>query len=177
MGRVRTESSREIYRNAWMSLREDRIVHPDGTPGLYSVVDKPTCACVIPVENGGFHLVDQFRYPVGRRSWEFVQGTWPHDGPPGEDLARAELAEETGLRARSVDLLGSIAIAPGLTSQTCDVYLATGLTHGEHAREATEQEMAHRWFARADFEAMLRDGTVVDGVTLAAYALYVLRAG
>lgn len=175
MARVRTESSREIYRNAWMSLREDRVVHPDGTPGLYSVVDKPAAACVIPVEDDGFHLVEQFRYPLGRRSWEFVQGTWPHGGPPGEELARAELAEETGLRAAALEHLGRIAIAPGLSSQECDVYLATGLTAGPHARESTEQEMRHRWFPRADLERMLRDGTVTDGVTLAAYALFALR--
>ncbi|ROO83533.1 NUDIX domain-containing protein [Actinocorallia herbida] len=172
---MRTTSSREIYRNAWMSLREDRIVHPDGSPGLYSVVDKPAAACVIAVEEGGFHLIEQFRYPLGRRSWEFVQGTWPHDGPPGEELARAELAEETGLRAASLELLGRIAIAPGMTSQECDVFVARGLTPGPIAREVTEQEMEHRLFSADELEDMLRKGVITDSVTLAAYTLFLLR--
>ncbi|GAB2807788.1 NUDIX hydrolase [Actinocorallia aurea] len=172
---MRTTSTREIYRNAWMSLREDGVVHPDGSPGVYSVVDKPTAACVIAVEGGGFHLVEQFRYPLGRRSWEFVQGTWPHDGPPGVELARAELAEETGLRAASMEHLGRIAIAPGLTSQECDVFVARDLTPGPPARELTEQEMDHRLFPSDDLEKMLREGVITDSVTLAAYTLYLLR--
>lgn len=167
-------SSREVYRNRWMSLREDRIEHPDGSPGLYSVVDKPTAACVIPYEDGGFHLIEQYRYPLRRRSWEFVQGTWSDGGPPGEKLARAELAEETGLRAASLVPLGRVSIAPGLTSQECDVFLATGLTRGPVAREHTEQGMEQRWFSRAEFEGLVRDGVVHDNTTLAAFTLFLL---
>ena len=173
---MRQISSREVYRNRWMSLREDRISHPDGSPGLYSVVDKPTAACVVPYEDGGFHLVEQYRYPLRRRSWEFVQGTWPGDGPPGEELARAELAEETGLRAASLARLGRVAVAPGLTSQECDVFLATGLTRGPVDREHTEQEMEQRWVSRAEFEKLVRDGVVFDNTTLAAFTLFLLRS-
>ncbi|GAA3195783.1 NUDIX hydrolase [Actinocorallia longicatena] len=167
-------SSREVYRNRWLTLREDVTRLPDGSPGLYTVVEKPTAACVIPFEDDGFHLVEQYRYPLGRRSWEFVQGTWPADGPPGEELARAELAEETGLRASGLTLLGRLAIAPGLTTQECDVFLATGLTAGAPDREETEQGMEQRWFSRAEFEAMIRDGILFDNTTLAAYTMFLL---
>ena len=90
-------STREVYRNPWLSLREDRIERPDGSGGIYSVVDKPDFALVIPAERDGFHLVEQYRYPVGGRFWEFPQVTGA--APDPESLARAELAEETGLRA------------------------------------------------------------------------------
>ncbi|MEO5875575.1 MAG: NUDIX hydrolase [Streptosporangiaceae bacterium] len=169
-------SSQVVYENQWMSLREDRIRLPDGSPGLYSVVDKPVAACVIPVEDDGFHLVEQFRYPIGRRSWEFPQGTWPAGGEPGEDLARAELAEETGLRAGSLAKIGRIALAPGLTSQECDVFVAAGLTRGPLAREHTEQGMEQRWTPRGRFEEMIRDGLIIDNTTLAAYTLFLIRA-
>ncbi len=43
-------SSHEVYRNRWMSLREDEIERPDGSRGIYSVVDKPDFALVIPAE-------------------------------------------------------------------------------------------------------------------------------
>lgn len=168
-------SSRVVYECAWLTVREDGIVHPDGSPGIYAVVDKPTAACVIPYENDGFHLIEQFRYPTGRRSWEFPQGTWPSDGPPGEELARAELAEETGLRARELTLVGRVAIAPGLTSQECDVFIATGLTPGDTAREHTEQGMEQRWFSRSEFEALIREGVITDNTTLAAYTLFAIN--
>ncbi|HEY7488201.1 MAG TPA: NUDIX hydrolase [Streptosporangiaceae bacterium] len=165
-------SSRLVYENRWLSLREDEILLPDGTPGIYSVVDKPTAVLVVPMERGGCHLVEQYRYPIARRSWEFPQGTWP-DGrtAPTEELARAELSEETGLRAGRLERAGRIAIAPGLTSQECDVFLATELTPGPPAREHTEQGMAQRWFSRAELGAMVGSGKIFDAITLAAFAL------
>jgi 8-oxo-dGTP pyrophosphatase MutT (NUDIX family) len=161
-----------VYKNRWMSLREDRIRLPDGSPGIYTVVDKPTAALIIPMEDDGFHLIEQFRYPLGRRSWEFPSGTWPDEREaPAEDLARAELAEETGLRAATLRRLGRLALAPGITSQECDVFLATGLTPGPPAREDTEQGMAQRWIGRAELERMIRSGEITDSPTIAAYAL------
>ena len=63
--------------------------------GVYGVVDKPDFALVIPQDLDGFWVVEQFRYPVGRRAWEFPQGSWGA-GASGStiDLARSELAEE-----------------------------------------------------------------------------------
>ncbi|GAA2091474.1 NUDIX domain-containing protein [Actinomadura alba] len=161
-----------LYKNRWISLREDEIRLPDGSSGIYTVVDKPTAALIIPMENDGFHLIEQFRYPVGRRSWEFPQGTWSDDrAAPAEDLAHAELAEETGLRAGTLRRLGRLALAPGLTSQECEAFLATDLTAGPVAREHTEQGMTQRWFGRGDVEQMIRDGEITDSPTIAAYTL------
>ena len=169
-------ASREVYRNRWMSVREDDIRHPDGSPGIYGVVDKPTAALVIPLESDGFHLVEQYRYALSRRSWEFPQGTWADDRETTtEELARAELAQETGLRAERLEHLGSFAIAPGFTSQRCDIFLATGLTAGEPDRDPEEQGMRQQWFPREEVERMLRTGEIVDGVSTAAYARLLLR--
>jgi 8-oxo-dGDP phosphatase len=165
-------STREVYRNPWLSLREDEIRRPDGSTGIYSVVDKPDFALVIPYEDDGFHLVEQYRYPVRGRFWEFPQGT---GAVTGEALARAELAEETGLRAASVDRLGHLHCAYGMSSQGFDVWLATGLTPGPTAREVTEQDMRQQWVPRAGFEALVRAGRVTDDSTLAAYALFLMR--
>ena len=38
---VRRVSTREVYRNPWLTLREDEIRRPDGSPGIYGVVEKP----------------------------------------------------------------------------------------------------------------------------------------
>ena len=55
---MRTTSSREVYRNAWIRVREDEIEHPDGSTGLYGVVERPDFALVIPAEDDGFWLVE-----------------------------------------------------------------------------------------------------------------------
>ena len=70
-------ASREVYRNDWMTVREDQVRRPDGSDGIYGVVDKPTYALVIARDGDRFQLVEQFRYPLGLRRWEFPQGTAP----------------------------------------------------------------------------------------------------
>ncbi len=176
MTTIRRLASRTVYANRWLTLREDDIQRPDGSTGIYSVIDKPDFALVIPAERGGFHLVEQYRYPVGGRYWEFPQGAFP----PGADggllaLARAELAEETGLRAGRFDRLGYLHCAYGMSSQGFAVYLATELAAGPTAREHEEQDMRSRWFARDEFDDMILAGSITDDSTLAAYALLLLR--
>lgn len=169
-------ASREIYRNPWMVLREDEIRRPDGSSGIYAVVDKPTYALVMPYDGRRFRLVEQFRYPVGARRWEFPQGTAPGlaELEPVE-LAERELREETGLRAASLEALGQMDIAPGMASQRGWVFLATGLSEGEAAREHEEQDMRSEWFVRAEVERMIRAGVIVDSQSIAAYGLFLLR--
>jgi 8-oxo-dGDP phosphatase len=175
-GVVRQVSTRTVYRNRWLSVREDEVRRPDGSAGLYSVIDKPDFALVIPAEPDGFHLVEQYRYPVGGRYWEFPQGTSSLEVVlPPEELARAELAEETGLRASRLELLGHLHCAYGMSSQGFDVFLATGLSPGPVAREASEQDMRQRRVTRAEFDELVRTGGITDDSTLAAYALLLVR--
>ncbi|WP_099037951.1 NUDIX domain-containing protein [Mycobacterium neglectum] len=168
-------ASREVYRNSWFSLREDDIRRPDGSNGIYAVLDKPKYALVIARDGDRLHLVEQFRYPLGLRRWEFPQGTAPDlkDLEPNE-LAARELREETGLRAQTLTLLGQLDVAPGMTSQRGWVFVATGLTEGEHAREHEEQDMHSAWFHRAEVEQMMLDGEITDAQSIAAYALFLL---
>ena len=174
---IKQLATREVYRSKWMRVREDEVEFPSGARGTYSVVEKRDFVLVIPYENGGFWLVEQYRYPVGSREWEFPQGGWPagSDGTQ-EELAAAELREETGHVADSLVHLGRLHTAYGYSSQGYDVYLATGLTPGEVDREVTEQDMIHEWRGAADVRAMIRAGELRDAHSLAALALFDLRA-
>jgi 8-oxo-dGDP phosphatase len=169
-------ASREIYRNQWLVLREDDIRRPDGSAGIYGVVDKPTYALVMPYDGHRFKLVEQFRYPLGARRWEFPQGTAPDlaDSEPAA-LAERELREETGLRATSFEALGQLDVAPGMTSQRGWVFLATGIAEGDADREHEEQDMRSAWFSREDVEQMMRSGVIADAQSIAAYGLFLLR--
>jgi 8-oxo-dGTP pyrophosphatase MutT (NUDIX family) len=172
---VRSTGSREVYRNPWIRVREHTVEHLDGSAGIYGVVEKSHFALVLPFEDGGFWLVEEYRLPVGRRVPAFPQGTWPAgcDGTP-EDLARAELAEETGLRAGTLRRLGHLDLAPGLSTQEFDVWLATDLTRGATSREVTEADMTTAFVAEAELRAMLRDGRFTDAPSVAGYGLLLL---
>ena len=176
MNEIKQLATREVYRSKWMRVREDEVEFPSGARGTYSVVDKRDFVLVIPYVDDGFWLVEQYRYPVGSREWEFPQGGWPAgaDGTQ-EELAVAELREETGLVADSLVHLGRLHTAYGYCSQGYDVYLATGLTPGEVEREVTEQDMIHEWRPAAEVRAMARSGELRDAHSLAALALFDLH--
>jgi 8-oxo-dGDP phosphatase len=173
---IEQTSTRVVYENSHMRLREDGIRRPDGSAGTYSYVEKPDFALIIPVENGGLHLVEQYRYPIRQRCWEFPQGTFPAMAPADdpERLAREELRQETGLTARVMRHLGHLYCANGLANQGFDVFVATGLTPGAPELELEEQDLRSQWFPRADVDEMIRRGVITDDASLAAYTLLLL---
>ncbi|GAB2697606.1 NUDIX domain-containing protein [Nocardia thraciensis] len=173
---METLGSQTVYSNRWMEVHEDTIRRSDGSTGIYGFVDRPDFVLVVPLDGDRFHLVEQFRYPLGHRCWEFPAGTLP-DRAVGEpvDLAHRELREETGLRAGRLTYLGPVDAAPATLRQRGRVYLATELTPGEPEREPEEQDMRSDWFDRAALEQMIRTGEITDSGTLAAYSLLLLH--
>jgi 8-oxo-dGDP phosphatase len=159
-----------------MTVREDAIRRPDGSDGIYGVIDKPDYALVIACRGDLVHLVEQFRYPLGLRRWEFPQGTAPNraDIDPAE-LAARELREETGLRATRLECVGLLDVAAGMSSQRGRVWVATGLTDGSPERELEEQDMRSAWFTRTELDKMITNGDITDAQSIAAYALLLLH--
>lgn len=170
-------SSRMAYKNPWTAVREDIIIHPGGQKGLYGVVERGAFAVIMPLHaNGNVTLVQQFRYPVGKRLWEFPMGMWEmKKDVKAEELALGELREETGLRARELIPAGELYQGAGYSTQKGYVFLARDLVRGEAEREATESDMTVRDLPLAAFEEMIRTGALTCMVTIAAFAQIRLR--
>jgi 8-oxo-dGDP phosphatase len=173
---IRALARETVYQDNWMVLRRDEIERRDGSRGSYAFIEKRDFALVIPAENDGFPLVEEYRYPIGRRTWSFPQGGFPagQSGSP-EELARLELVQETGLRASELTRLGFLHCAHGLTNQGGHFFLATGLEPGDPDRESEEQDMLQAWVSRDRFEQMIAEGLITDDSTVAAYSLLLLR--
>jgi ADP-ribose pyrophosphatase len=173
MTEIETVSSTVVYENRWMTVREDQIRRSDGSAGLYGVVSKPDFALVLPWYDGGFQLVEQYRYPVGERLWEFPQGSWSEDAEADPvELARGELSEETGLVAGSMQELAYIYASYGYSSQGCHVMLATDLTPGPTKLDAEEVGLISRRFSVEDTWQLIADGRLRDGPSIAALGLF-----
>lgn len=169
---IETVSSREVYRNRWMTVREDAIRRQDGSSGIYGVVDKPDFALVIPYAGGAFYLVEQYRYPVKGRYLEFPQGMWEEktDAAP-ETVAAGELQEETGLVAGRMTYLGHLFNAPGYSTQGMHVFLAEELSQGAQSLSPEESDLLVRKVTVEEFEALVLQGHIKDASTLSAYSL------
>ena len=104
---ITTLSTREVYRNRWMRVREDEILRSNGQRGIYGVVEKDDCATILPLDNGRVWLVEQFRYTIQERALELPQGGWEMEVDDPEELARGELREEIGMNAAQMIPLGT----------------------------------------------------------------------
>lgn len=166
---IETLSSREVYRNPWITVREDVIKRPDGSTALYGVIDRADFVLVIPRDGDRFHLVEQFRYPVGVRCLEFPQGHAPCESPL--EMAQRELREETGFTAATWHRLGRLHAAHGMCSQCYEVWLAEDLTPGPPELEHEEQDMRQFTIDKNELERMMAEGEFPDAHSLAAYAL------
>ena len=169
---IKTLSSREVYRNPWLRVREDQVERSNGVHGIYGVVDKDDCAIILPIQGDTIYLIEQYRYTVQQRCLELPQGGWETPGVDPEELARGELREETGLVAAHMTHLGETWIAYGFVRQKQHVYLATGLVPGKTDPDSEEHDLVLRAVSTSQFEQMLLDGTIRDGCTLAAWGLY-----
>lgn len=170
--------TRVVYQNKWMTVREDSVEFPNGTRGIYGVVEKPDFAAIVPVgADGRIHLVQQYRYPVGGRFWEIPQGTWEEqpDATP-EDVALTELREETGLCAGRLTRIGHLYEAYGYSSQGCHLFVATELEQRAADLSDTESDLIAQSFSVAEIRALIRDGQIKDATTIAAFGHLMLSA-
>lgn len=167
----RTLSSKEMYDNAWIRVREDSVVRPDGEPGIYGVVHfKNTAVGVLPIEDDHIYLVGQYRYPLEQYSWEIPEGGCT----TGEDplaAAQRELEEETGLRAANWGKMGEAHLSNSVSDEYAVWFVATSLTQGEHRPEGTEQLNIRR----VPFSEALRmslKGEITDALSMLAIMRY-----
>lgn len=155
--------SREtVYANAWIDVWHDEVTRPDGSPGIYGVVHfrNRAVGVVAEGEDGRILLVGQYRYPLERYSWEIPEGGAPRDEDPIEG-ARRELAEETGYAAGSWRELIRFTLSNSATDEEGVMFVASELTPGEAAPEATE-ELTVWWVSLDDALAMIDQGTIHD---------------
>ncbi len=135
-----TLSTREVYDNPWIRVREDQVINPTGGRGIYGVVEfKNRAVGVIPIDDEDHTwLVGQYRYTQDTYEWEIPEGGCP----AGEELvecARRELLEETGIVAADYEMILDMQLSNSTTNEVAFIYLARGLSFEQAKPEATEK--------------------------------------
>jgi 8-oxo-dGTP pyrophosphatase MutT (NUDIX family) len=171
-----TVESRDVYDNAWISVREDSVIRPDGEEGIYGVVHFKNIAIgILAIEDGHIYLVGQYRYPLQQYSWEIPEGGCPE----GEDplaAAQRELEEETGLRASHWEKMGEAHLSNSVSDERAIWFLATGLSEGESNPDGTEQLKTRRVTFQRALEMSLQ-GEISDALSLLAIMSYRIKYG
>jgi 8-oxo-dGTP pyrophosphatase MutT (NUDIX family) len=169
-------TSREVYANHYIRVLEDEVTRPDGTPGLYGLLEvRHPAVFVVPVTaDDRVVLVLCDRYTTGT-SWEVPAG-----GSDGEELQVAgerELAEETGYVAARWDHLGGQWGLNGVARSRIEVFLARDLTRTSTTYDQAEGIGAVEAFAWDEVRTMLRDGRITDNESAGALLLAAIELG
>jgi ADP-ribose pyrophosphatase len=114
-------------------------------------------------------MVRQLRVPTGEFCLEFPGGGIRRGESP-ETAARRELAEETGYAAGSLRQLGCLHPCNGLSSETCTIFVADGLTAGTKRPDESE-ELETVLLTESELRHEFRSGAALDAVTVAAWFL------
>ncbi len=172
-----TRSSREVYANDWIRVIEDETVRPDGSDGIFGVVEVRQPAVFVVAVTGADEvvLITIDRYTTGT-GVEVPAGS-SDEGEHPEQTARRELLEETGYAAESLTRLGRHWANNGVARAEVVVFLARGLS--VHAPQDQELEgitgvAAYPW---RDVRRMLRDGTITDSESVGALMLAAIELG
>ena len=164
----KTVSSKPIYENDWIKVREDKVVRPDGKEGIYGVVDTRLAVGVVALTpENEIYLVGQWRYPMNCYSWEIIEG----GDEPGEDplvTAQRELKEEAGLEASSWQVLrAEVHLSNCFSSERAVFYLARDLVEVGTSPDGTEV-LQMRKVKFVDALKMVESGEITDAMSVIA---------
>ncbi len=160
-----------VYTGRIISVDLDSVRFPDGSIGKLEMIRHPGASAVVPLlgdldNDPEVLLIRQYRYAAESYLYEVPAGRLdPGESP--EACAHRELREETGYSASRVEKLFTMYTTPGFTDEKIHLFLATGLTPGETAREADEfMELVPTKLSEA--LSMIERGEIQDAKTALA---------
>lgn len=164
-------SSNLIYKDSHIQVNHDvLVVDSFSWNQVYLEWHKKNTVCIIPFENNGVYLIQQYRHAVSQHLWQFPGGLM-EPNVSEVTTARKELLEETGFVAAKLKKLGTICPEPGLTTENVFIYLATGLQKKKTQIEKSEIGMKLKFFPITTLKKMISRGKIHCGITLSAYLL------
>ena len=163
----KTLSSRIVYENDWVRVREDEVIRPDGGSGIYGVIEIAASVGIVAFnDRDEIALVGQWRYPLGRYSWEIPRGG-SHGDTDILSVARRELAEEVGVEAAEWQPIGAVDVCNGVTNDVQHLFLATRLRPARAHQDPFEQVIAE-WHPFSRAVEMVMQGEITEVCSVAA---------
>lgn len=116
-----------VYRGSALNIRVDTVKLPDGRTGKREVVERPETVVIVPVTaDGQILLVRQYKIAIDQTMLALPAG----NVESGEDVAATagrKLLAQTGYKPEALTRLVSLFSTPGICSEICHIFLASGL--------------------------------------------------
>lgn len=159
---------RSVYDSPWVGLRLTDVEVPGGERFEHHVVrlPRPAAGCVVTDPERGILLLYRHRFITGTWGWEVPAGA-VDDGETALEGAAREVLEETGWRPGPLRPMHGYHPSNGLSDQRFELFVAAGATLVGDPSDPGESERI-AWVPVQEVRALLRDGQVVDGLSLTA---------
>jgi 8-oxo-dGTP pyrophosphatase MutT (NUDIX family) len=168
----KTLQSKITYQNPWLRVREDEVVRPDGGPGIYGVVEiRPSVGVLAFNDNQEIAIVGQWRYALGRYSYEIVRGGSAQGETDMLAAAKRELREEAGFEAHHWEPFGSADVCNGVTTDVQHFFVARHLNFVGTNQDPFE-EITTEWHPFQRVVKMVLDGEISEVCSVAAILKY-----
>lgn len=166
-------SSKTVYQNPWIRVREDSVIHPSGKEGIYGVIESKDSVIVAALnEKNEVYLIRSFSYPAQIWHWEL-----PGGGSDGEEIrlaSKRELEEETGIIAETWDEIGTTRVSDGLMTEKMITLVARDLSIGSKIAKEDENHIdGGKFVSLKEVSRMVTAGEINEGQTITA--LYLLE--
>jgi ADP-ribose diphosphatase len=161
------QSTRQVYHNPWISLREDIVKLPNGRTTLYGVITCSECVGVLPfLDPSTVLMIKQYRYVAQRVTWEMPTGGM-HSGESAETAAQRELSEEIGYRAEKLTWLSTFHTSKSVVDETAHLFLGEELFNVDLQPDETEF-IEVRPFPFEEVLQMVLRSEITDSMTVIA---------
>ena len=159
---------RVVYEGHTITVAVGTYEAPDGSTFDRDVVHHPGAVSVVPLHvDGTVTLVRQYRSALDDDLLEIPAGRRDVDGEAPARTAARELAEEVGLEAGRLDLLGEFVNSAGFSDEHSFVFLGRDLVEVDTDLQGLEeQHMTVERIALADVPALIADRRLLDAKSI-----------
>lgn len=165
-------SSKLLYKGI-LNVRLDEVKLLNGNTSTRLYFEHRGASGILPVEDGQVYLVQQYRYPIRRATWEIPAGK----REPGQTYlacARAELKQETGLTAKSLKEVLVFNPCNAFSNEEQHLYVATGLKRGKDCPDEDEFLNLQKFPLEKAYQ-MIKKGEIADAKTIIMLQWYRLN--